>query len=121
MSNGKRRLGLMSQEELQAERDDLVRAKQTRLDKTRLALAYTRQSTERQTVKNKESAREQAELTEYAKTVYTWPQEKIKLVNENLLDKWGNTLAKPRAASGRLDASLRAGLRESEQSIKEDR
>jgi Resolvase, N terminal domain len=122
MSEKKRQRGLMSNEQLQAERDDKIRAKQTRLDRTRLALVYGRQSTERQLYKNKESTRDQCEsLIAYAVTDDEWPEALVRAFFENELDEYGNKLDKPRAASGRRDIVFRAGLREAEQLIEADK
>src|SRR6266487_2647810 len=118
----KRQRGRLSNDQIQARRDELTRAKQVRLDKTRLALVYSRQSTKKQTVVNIESALSQRDdMIAYAMHTYTWPEEKIKLFIENMLDKWGNKLDKPRAASGTLDMIFRPGLSEVERFVKADK
>src|SRR5258708_40157751 len=118
----KRQRHLMSQEELQREREEKIRTKQTRLDTTRLALVYGRQSTKDQPIRNKEAALMQRDdLIEYAVVSYHWPEDRVILFIENELDKWGNKLDKPRAASGRLDKNFRPGLREVERLIEADK
>src|SRR2546421_632601 len=57
----------------------------------------------------------------YAMHTYAWPEPQIKLFIENMLDKYGNTLAEPRAASGTLDMIFRPGLSEVERFVKADK
>src|SRR3981081_4178886 len=107
----KRQKHLMSKEELQAERDEKMRSRQTRLDTTRLALVYGRQSTKDQPIKNIEAAAMQRDdLIDFARDQYRWPEERIVLFVDNELDKFGNKLEKPRAASGRREKIFRPGL-----------
>jgi hypothetical protein len=61
------------------------------------------------------------DLVDMALRQYEWPEKHIFPLDENLLDKRGNKLDKPRAASGRLDKNFRAGLRISEEMIEEDK
>ena len=61
------------------------------------------------------------DLIEYAVVSYHWPEDHVILFIENELDKWGNKLDKPRAASGRLDKNFRPGLREVERLIEADK
>ncbi len=113
---------LLSKEQIQAEREAKIRMKQTRLDTTRLALVYSRQSTKDQPIRNKEAALMQRDdLIEYAVVSYHWPEDRVILFIENELDKFGNKLAKPRAASGRLDKNLRPGLLEVERLVMDDK
>lgn len=113
---------MLTNDDLKAEQQRKVRAKQTRLDKTRLALAYARQSTKDQPIKNVEAAGMQTEeLVNYAVTDYQWPEARVLLFVENYFDQYGNKLDKPRAASGRLDTNHRAGLREVENYIAGDK
>jgi hypothetical protein len=117
----KRQHSLLTKEQIQAEREEKLRSKKTVYDTTRLALVYSRQSTKDQPVHNKEAALMQSDdLVAYA-VQYGWAEERIVLFIENELDKWGRKLAKPRAASGRLDINLRPGLREVERLIEEDK
>src|SRR2546421_3209490 len=119
---GKRQLGLMSNDQLEAERAEKIRPKQTRLGKTRLALVYGRQSTERQSILNRESKRDQCEeIIKYAMTDYEWPEMLIRAFYENEFDQFGNKLEKPKAASGRQDINLRFGLSEAQRLIAEDK
>ena len=113
---------LLSNAQIQAEKEAEKRAKQTKIDTTKLALLYCRQSTKEQIVKNKESALSQTVgAKKRAVHEHGFGEEKLVLFIENELDQYGNKLAKWRAASGRLDKNFRAGLREAERLIEQDR
>jgi len=118
----KRQIGLMSQAQLQAERDEKVRSKQTRFDRMRLALVYGRQSSEKQTRENKEPKNDQTEaIIQYAAKDYEWPEKFIRAFFENEYDQHGNKLDKPRSASGQQDINLRYGLGEVRRLIEADK
>src|SRR5437868_2949532 len=113
---------LKTRAELKAEEEARKRARITDFDHKRLAIVYTRQSTVVQREKNKEAKEMQSiDLIDLAISEYDVPEKNILPLDENLLDKQGNKLDKPRAASGRLDKNFRAGLRIAEELIEQDK
>src|SRR6266571_2644595 len=119
----KRRVDLLTKEEIEAEKQAKKRAKETKIDTTRLALLYCRQSTKKQTVRNKESALSQTVgAKKRATEEYGFLEDHLILFIENALDRWGNKLDEDRwrSVSGTLATIFRPGLREVERYIESD-
>src|SRR5260370_11049854 len=119
----KRRTDLLTKEEIELERQAKKRARETKIDTTKLALLYCRQSTRKQTVRNKESALSQTVGAKRRATEeYNFPEENLVLFIENALDRWGNKLDEDRwrSVSGTLATIFRPGLREVERYIESD-
>jgi len=103
---------LKTRTELAAEKEAKQRARQTHYDTSKLAIVYVRQSGSNAPTENKESRYAQLDdLQILAMDDYSWPQERIVTIDENTLDKRGNTLDRPRGVSGRYGSDTRAGLR----------
>jgi len=112
---------LKTRAEIEAEEAAKIRSKKRQWDTSKLAIIYIRQSREVQTRRNRESRGGQSvDLVDMAVREYQWPERNIYPIDENLLDKFGNQLDKPRNASGRLDTTFRAGLRTAEELIAQD-